>query len=270
MKILIHWLVVSTILLGFSGYSSAKTIKKIDSYGVYVVAKNGYVKITPYKHYDNFANFKYLNEVPSVIRKSKKVKLVVYSNDFNTGNYRIELRPVQTTIKISEANFSVKPMSKKDMYEFTLDDSVADGNMLHIIAPEISGNNLGIIMLGDTQTELIKCFSNKKLDAAYAVKAYLEDSLVSYPKNKKLKELLGYWTTAAINEKDKRTYEYVDEKWRKYNDATKIHLKVTYLRNMIGELNGYLRDFPKGYKAEEAQQRKIFAEKKIKEYEPLL
>ncbi|VAX01088.1 hypothetical protein MNBD_GAMMA21-1842 [hydrothermal vent metagenome] len=270
MNKLIHWLIVALILLGISAHSSAKTIKKIDSYGVYVVAKNGYVKVTPYKHYDNFANFKFLNEIPLVVRKSKKVKIIVYTNDFNTGNYRIELRPVQTTIKVSEVNFSVKPMSKKDMYEFTLDDSVADGNMLHIIAPEVSGNNLGIMMLGDTQTELIKYFSNKKLDAAYAVKAYLEDSLVSYPKNKKLKELLGYWTTAALNEKDKRTYKYVDEKWRKYNDATKIHLKVSYLRGMIGEINGYLRDFPKGYKAKEAHERKIFAQKKIREYEPLL
>ncbi len=270
MNKLIHWLVVSSILLGISGYSSAKTVKKIDSYGVYVVAKNGYVKVTPYKHRDNFANFKFLNEIPSVIRNSKKVKLIVYSSDFNTGNYRIELRPVQTTIKIHEVNYSVKPMGKKDMYEFTLDDSVADGNMLHIIAPEISGYNLGIIMLGDTQTELIKYFSNKKLDAAYAVKSYLQDSLVSYPKNKKLKQLMTYWTQAAINEKDKRTYQYVDEKWRKYNDATKIHLKVNYLRGMISEINGYLRDFPKGYKVKEAQERKDFAQKKIKEYEPLL
>lgn len=270
MNKLIHWLVVSLMILGISGYSSAKTIKKIDSYGVYVVAENGYIKITSYKHYDNFANFKYLNEIPSVIRKSKKIKLVVYTNDFNTDNYRIELRPIQTTIKIREVNFSVKPLSNKDMYEFTIDDPVADGNMLHVIAPEISGNNLGIIMLGDTQTELIKYFSNKKLDAAYAIKAYLENSLIAYPENKKLKQLLTYWTRAAFDEKDKRTYGYVDEKWRKYNDATKIHLKVSLLRGMIGEINGYLKDFPKGYKAKEAQERKIFAQKKIKEYEPLL
>jgi len=258
------------MLLVLSSYGSAKTIKKVDSYGVYVVAKKGYVKITPYKHYDNFADFKYLNEIPYVKRKSDKVQLIVYTNDFKVGNYRLELRPIQTTIKIDEVNFSVKPMSKKDMYEFTIDTPVSNGNMLHVLAPEIAGNNLGIIMLGNTQKELEKYFSNKKIDKAYAVKSYLEDSLTAFPKNKKLKELMTYWTQAALNEKDKRTYAYVDEKWRKYNDATKIHLKVSYLRGMIGEINGYLKDFPKGYKVDEAKERKEFAQKKIKEYEPLL
>jgi hypothetical protein len=62
----------------------------------------------------------------------------------------------------------------------------------------------------------------------------------------------------------------VDEKWRKYNSAEKIHLKVRYLRSMIGEINGYLRDHPDGTKAKEAKERKVYAEKKIKEYEPLL
>ncbi len=266
----IHWLVISLLLLGFSGYSTAKNINKIDSYGIYVMAKKGYVKITPYKHYDNFANFKFLNEIPYVKRKSDKVKLIVYTNDFNTGNYRFELRPIQTMIKIDGVNFSVKPMSKKDMYEFTLDEPVANGNMLHVIAPEVSGNNLGIIMLGNTEKELEKYFSNKKLEKAYAVKAYLEDSLKAFPKNKKLISLLPHWTQAALNEKDIRTYKYVDEKWRKYNDATKIHLKVSYLHGMIGEINGYLRDFPKGFKAVEAKERKTYAQKKIKEYEPLL
>jgi len=248
----------------------AKTVKKIDSYGVYVVAKNGYVKVTPYKHYDNFVDFKYLNKIPEVKRKSNQLKLIVYTNDFKAGNYRFELRPIETTIKVDEVNFSVKPMSKKDMYEFTLDEPVANGNMLHVIAPEVSGNYLGIVMLGNTQHELVNYFSNKKLEKAYAVKAYLEDSLTAFPKNKKLNELMTYWTQAATNEKDKRTYEYVNEKWRKYNSATKIHLKVSYLRGMIGEINGYLRDFPEGHKAKEAKERKEFAQKKIKEYEPLL
>ena len=79
-----------------------------------------------------------------------------------------------------------------------------------------------------------------------------------------------YWKEAAFNEKDQRTYEYINVKWRKYNNATKNHLKVSYLRGMIGEINGYLRDFPNGYKAAEAKERKAFAQKKINEYEPLL
>ncbi len=270
MNRLVHWFVISIALIAISGHSTAKTVKKIDSYGVYVVAKKGYVKVTPYNHYDNFADFKYLNKIPAVIRKSNKVKLIVYTNDFKAGNYRFETRPIQTTIKVDEINHSVKPMNKKDMYEFTLDNPVANGNMLHVFAPEISGNNFGIIMLGNTEKELEKYFSNKKLEKAYAVKAYLEDSLKAYPKNKKLNKLMTYWTKAALDEKDKRTYKYVDEKWRKYNSATKIHLKVSYLRGMIGEINGYLRDFPNGYKAAEAKERKQFAQKKIKEYEPLL
>jgi len=44
---------------------------------------------------------------------------------------------------------------------------------------------------------------------------------------------------------------------------------VHYLKGMITEINGYLRDHPQGKKSEEAKQRKVFAENKIKEYKPL-
>jgi len=159
----IHWLFISLLLLTLSGFSSAKTIKKIDSYGVYVVAKKGYVKVTPYNHnYDNFVDFKYLNEIASVKRGSKKLKLIVYTTDFKQGNYLFQTRPIQTTIQIDDVSYSVKPMKKKGMYMFTLDKFIADGNMLHVFAPEISSGSMGAIVLGDTQKELVKYFSNKK------------------------------------------------------------------------------------------------------------
>jgi len=269
----IHWLFISLLLLSLSGYSSAnttKTIKKIDSYGIYVVAKKGYVKVTPYNHnYNNFVDFKYLNEIESVTRGSKKVKMIVYTTDFKQGNYLFQIRPIQTTIQIDDVSYSVKPMKKKGMFMFTLDKSIANGNMLHVFAPEISGANMGAIVLGDTQKELIKHFSNKKHEKAYAELAYLQDSLKAFPKNKKLKALLPYWQQAAKDEKDVRAYGYVDEKWHKYENTTKIHLKVHYLKGMISEINGYLRDHPTGKKATEAKQRKVFAENKIKEYKPL-
>ncbi|VAW70474.1 hypothetical protein MNBD_GAMMA10-644 [hydrothermal vent metagenome] len=270
MNKLIYKLAVLLMLSGFSAYSSAKTVKEIDSYGIYVAADNGYVKVTPYKQHDKFANFNDLNKIPYVKRKSDQVKFVVYTSGFHSDNYRFEIRPIQTTIKMDEVSFSAKPMSKKDMYEITLDESVANGNMLHIMAPEISGYNMGIVMLGNTEDELVKYFSNKKLDAAYAVKKYLEDSLEAYPENKKLKELMVYWTKAASDEKDKRSYKYVDEAWDEYNSATKIHVKLSRLKTVVSEINGYLRDFPKGSMASEATQRKKTALEKIEEYEVLL
>jgi len=81
---------------------------------------------------------------------------------------------------------------------------------------------------------------------------------------------MDYWIKAARDEKDKRTYEYVNIKWQKYNEATKIHLKASYLRRMTSEINGYLKDCPNGKKVTEAKERKEFTRKKIKEYEPLL
>jgi hypothetical protein len=258
------------MFVGVVSHSTAKTVKTIDTFGVYVVAKKGYVKVMPYNHVDNFVDFKHLQEVASVERGTDKVRLIVYSNDFKTSNYAFEVRPVQTTIKIDEVSFSAKPLKKKNMYELILDKAVADGNMLHVYAPEVSGYRMGVIVLGDTQKELVKYFSDKKQLKAYAMLAYLEDALVAFPENKKLKALLPYWQQAAKDEKDVKAYGYIDDNWRKYNDATKIHLKVRYLRSMIGEINGYLRDHPDGKKAVEAKQRREFAEKKIKEFEPLL
>jgi len=99
--------------------------------------------------------------------------------------------------------------------------------------------------------------------------AYLEDSIKAYPKNKKLKALLPHWQKEANDERAVKAYGYVDENWRKYKNAKKNHVKVKHLRSMIGEINGYLRDHPDSKKAAEAKQRKIYAEQKIKEYEPL-
>ena len=48
------------------------------------------------------------------------------------------------------------------------------------------------------------------------------------------------------------------------------HNENLLMRTMLGEINGYLRDHPDGKKSAEAKQRKDYAEKKIKEYEPLL
>ena len=267
----IHWFFISLLLLALSAYSSAKTIKKIDAHGVYVVAKKSYVKVTAYNHYANVVDFKYLNEIASVKRRSsKKVKLIVYTADFRQEKYSFETRPIQTAVKIDEVGFSVRPMKKKGMYEFTLDKSIADGNILHVHAHEISGRKMGAIVLGDPQKGLVRYFSDKKLEKAYAVLAYLEDSIKAYPENKELGALLPVWQQARKDEKAKKAYGYIDENWRKYKDATKIHLKVRYLRGMLGEINGYLRVYPDSYKAEEAKHRQVFAKKKIKEYESLL
>ncbi len=270
MKKLIHGLAVLLMLLGFSANSSAKVVKKIDSYGIYVVAEDGYVKVTPYKRYDNFASFRDLNKIPYAKQKSGPVKLIVYSNSFHVGNYRFELRPIQTTIKINEVSFSAKFMAEKDMYELTLDEPATSGNMLHVMAPEITDYNMGIIMLGNTEEELEKYFSNKKLKDAGSVKSYLENSIEAYPENRKLNELMAYWTATASTEKDRRTYKYVDEAWSEYKSATKIQLKLSYLENAVSEINGYLRSFPKGRKATEAKQRKKLGLEKIKKYEKLL
>ncbi len=270
MNKLIYKLAVLFLLLGFVSYSSAKNVKEIDSYGIYVVAGSDYVKITPYKRYDNFASFNDLDKIPYAKRKSDQVKLIVYTDGFHAGNYRFEKRPIQTTIKMDEVMFSAKAMNKKGMYELTLDEPVADGYMLHVVAPEISGYNMGIVMLGDTEDELEKYFSNKKLDSASAVKSYLKASLEAFPKNKKLKKLMAYWTAAASDEKDKSTYKYVDEAWSEYNNASKIHVKLSRLENAVSEINGYLRDFPEGYKAAEAKQRKKTALDKIQEYREIL
>jgi hypothetical protein len=156
------------------------------------------------------------------------------------------------------------------MYELTLDKNIQDGNMIHIYAPEVAGYRLGAVMLGDTQKKLVNYFSNKQNNKAYAMHAYLKDALKAYPDNKKLYDLLVYWQDAARLEKDLKDYGYVDENWRKYNNAKKLYLKASYLRSMLGEINSYLTEHPDGKKVAEARQRKEFAEKKLKEYEPLL
>ncbi|VAW70478.1 hypothetical protein MNBD_GAMMA10-646 [hydrothermal vent metagenome] len=248
----------------------AKIVEEIDSYGIYVEAENGYVKVMPSKKHGGFASFNDLNKIPYAKRESDEVKLIVYTNVFNISNYAFEIRLIEAPITIDMISFSAKPMSQKDVYELTLDVPVANGNMLHVMAPEVPGNNMGIVMLGHTEDELEKYFSNKERDSAGTVKSYLEDALEAYPENDGLRELMLYWAAAASDEKDKHSYQYVDNAWDEYNSASKIDVKLSRLERVVSEINGYLRDFPQGGRAGDAKQRREAALEKIKEYEALV
>ncbi|MBI3562970.1 MAG: hypothetical protein HY080_14765 [Gammaproteobacteria bacterium] len=269
MKILVRLISAALLICGsLPGWS--KPVDSIETYGVYVAADKGYVKVGPYTHIDQFVDFKYLHEIPFVTRADQSLKVIVYMKDFNENSVSFELRPIDTIVDIREIKFDIKPLAKPDMYELTLDKPVKDGVMLHVHSGNFFKDNFGVIMLGDTQAQLVKYFEQKQLPDAPIVVQYLEDALVAFPNNAKLKELAVYWQKAANTEKDKKGYSYVEEKWQEYQKAEKLKLKAMYLRDLIGEINGYLNDHPDGYKADEAKQRKAIAEEKLKEYEKLL
>lgn len=249
----------------------AAPIDVIDTYGVYVIAEKGYVKVGSYTTRDDqFVDFNHLNEIPFVIRADQSLKLVVYKKDFNENSIGLELRPIDTAINIRQIKFNVKPLPKADMYELTVDAPVKDGTMLHVRSEYFFTTNFGAIMLGETQAQLVKYFGQKQLPDASIVKQYLDDALVAFPANAELKGLAGYWEKAAKTEKDKKSYSHVEEKWQQYQQTEKISLKVRYLNDLVGEINGYLNDHPNGAKADEAKQRKRHAEEKLKEYEKML
>jgi hypothetical protein len=250
--------------------AQSKVVDKIEHYGVYVVAKKGYVKLGHYNHPGQFVDFKYLSELPTVIRADDNLKLIVFQKDFTEEKLVMALRPIQTTVEVKEIRFNVKPLKKEDMYELTLDRPVSSGTILHANSGYFWKTYMGSIVLGDTQKELEKYFSRKDLGDAYAVKAYLDDALKAYPKNSKLKKLGQYWNKEAKKEKAARTYGYVEAQWKKYQETPKIKLKVRYLRGMIGEINAYLRDHSNAENAKEAKDRKLYAEKKIEEIEKQL
>ncbi|MBI3562971.1 MAG: hypothetical protein HY080_14770 [Gammaproteobacteria bacterium] len=245
-------------------------LQVIETYGVYVVAQHGYVKVRSYDYTDRFADFKYLNTIPFVLRADNSLKVIVYKKVFTEDSIVFELRPIDTTIDIYQIKFDIKPLAKADMYELTLDRPVKEGVMLHVRTDSFYANGLGIIMLGETQTQLLTYFEQKQLPDAVIVLQYLEDALVAFPNNNQLKELAVYWRMAAKDEKDLKGYTYVEEKWQQYQQAEKIQMKATYLQQLIGEIGGYLNDHPQGSKADEAKQRSSYAEEKLKEYKKLL
>jgi hypothetical protein len=257
------------LLLTSASETTAQTIKKIDSYGIYVAGKSGYVKVEPYSHDFRFVDFRHLNEVPFVIRDNDKLTLIVYEKDFTPSSIGIERRPIDIHINLQSIRFSVKPLDKTDMYEVTLDSPLNDGAMLQVQS-WTHFNNFGVIMLGDTQEQLVKYFSQKELSNAIAISQYLDDVLVAFPDNTKLQELSAFWKSAATKEKDKNDYAYVEEKWQQYETAEKLSLKQRYLKAVIAEINGYLNAHPDGAKAVEAKHHKAEAEKKLEEYEKLL
>jgi hypothetical protein len=257
------------ILLVGIGPATSKPAGDIESYGVYVDTGKSYVRFAPFKHDSRLVNFKYLNEVPEVKRKGEKVKLIVHLKKFSPEAMEIKVRTLDVKVHLQKITFKTRTMKKKNMYELTLDSPVKDGAMLQIYYGSFF-DNMGVVMLGDTREELVRYFSRKKMNNASIVIQYLNDALVAYPRNSKLKSLANYWEKAAKNEKDKKTYSYVEEKWQKYEKAEKLTLKQRYLNKALGEINGYLNHYPDGLKAKEARKRKALAEKKLKEYEKLL
>ncbi len=250
--------------------AQVSSLDKINDYGVYVVADKGYIKFGPYNHMDNFVDFKYLNEVPWVKRAGEQLKIIVYAKDFSADNFVFELRPIDTVVDIRPVRANVKPLAEKDMYELSFDQPVPDGTMVHVHSGSFFRENMGVVMLGDTQSQLVKYFGRKDLPGAQGVHAYLDDALHAYPDNAELKKQMEYWSKKALQEKDITDYGYVEEQWEKYSSSEKIHLKLHYLEDMVGEINSYLDQHPDGAKAREAKERKGFAETRIKEYRKML
>ncbi|VAW89561.1 hypothetical protein MNBD_GAMMA17-615 [hydrothermal vent metagenome] len=252
--------VISTPVL-----AQSKVVEIIEHYGIYVAAQKGYVKLGHYDYPGQFVDFKHLNELPAVERADENLKLVVFQKDFDEKHVILELRPIQTTVEVEQVRFNVKPLKEKDMYELTLDQSVPAGTILQAHSGYFWRTYMGAIVLGDTQKALEKYFSRKDLDDAYAVKIYLDDALKSYPDNPTLKKLSQHWDKEALKEKAAKDYGYVEKQWKKYKGTKKIRLQARYLKSLIGEINSYLRDHSDSEKAKEAEGRKHYAEKKLKE-----
>lgn len=246
--------------------SWAKQVDTIESEGVYVVAEKGFVKVGSYNYDSNFVDFNHLHEINSVKRADQNLKLIVYKKDFNPSSITLELRPIATTVDVRQVDFDAKPGAKANTYELTLDKPVKDGVMLHVRAGDFF-RNYGVIMLGETQAELVKYFSQKDLPSAYTVKQYLDDARKAFPNNAELKKLSTYWDKAGKDDKDKQMYAYVEENWQEYQKAEKLAAKAHFLNEMLGWINGYLNDYPDGLKVSEAKQRKKHAEEKLKEIE---
>ena len=267
MKNLLFYFPLALIMVIPEGVAYAKPIDTIDSYGIYVVAEKGYVKIGSYSKSDRFVDFKHLHEIPYVTRGGNTLKLVVYEKGFNADSVLFELRPIDIHVILNPIKFDVKSLSKPDMYELTAEMPVPDGHMLQTNS---YGSSFGVIMLGEPQAQLVKYFNPKLTKDPITVVQYVEDARAAFPTNTALKELEVHWQKAAKLARDNKGYNYVEEKWTQYQQAEKLALKARYLNEMLGEINGYLNEFPDGHKADEAKKRKAHAEEKLKEYGKLI
>jgi hypothetical protein len=210
-------------------------VETIDSQGIYVVSSKGFVKVEPYSHDYRFVDLNYANEIPFVERNSDVLELVVYQKEFQPNSIELELRPLDIKVKLQKVRFNVKPMEQPDMYKLTTETHISDGAMLHVKSWS-HFDNMGVVILGNTQKELVKFFSQKEMKDAPTVKQYLDDALVAFPNNAELKSLSGYWKAAAEKERDTADYAYVEEKWQQYENAEKLTLKSRYLEAVIVEV----------------------------------
>lgn len=239
---------------------------KFDSFGIYVRSADQFIKLNPYRHYDRFVAFEYLNEVPAVQRPNQQVQFIVYSKDFRQSDYAFAIRPLDVDLRLQSIPFKVQPLAEKYQYAITLQYPVANGDMVHVYSGEFFGYNMGVIMLGEPQQELLEYFSQKDLSKPSKVLASLEQALRAFPHNARLGALLPYWQKVVLDARDIQDYAYIDEKWQQYQVAEVLHLKLHYLRAILGEANAYLREHPQGLKATEARRHKAYAEEKIQEY----
>lgn len=262
--------VVQLILLGcffLSSVSLAGAPAEIKSYGVYVKGKSGYVKAKAYKH--NYIDFPYFAEMPYIERDGDALEIIVYKKDFNPTDIAFAIRPIKLASADQAIDVEIAPMDKADMYRVTYDKPIPADTVLMVYEGSWFYPGYGTVVLGNTERVLEALFSDMSLEA-YAALPSLQDALKAYPNNKKLKSLVPAWEKAEKEERDNRDYDYVDEAWKQYEEATKIKLKVRYLEKARGEINGYLNRHPKGLHSEEAKKRRAEIEVKLKEYEPMI
>ena len=242
----------------------------ISSYGIYLKGEQGYVKVTSFSSPTRVIDQKDYYKLPYAVRTNEEIELLIFLKDFKAKDFGFEFRPMSIVASNEEVQFEFSPIpGKEDMYKATYAQPVASSTLLLVYNFGLFQHAVGVIALGDIESELVRVFSDMR-QPAYAALPELEGVVSKFPNNAKLNELLGQWRKVAKKEKDDADYQYVQKAWEEYKGTQKITLQERYLNKVLREINGYLNTHPNGEHAIEAKERKVAAEKRLAEIERIL
>lgn len=231
----------------------------VDGYGFYAKGTTGFVKLK--NHPSSRVDYANYESLPFVNRIDNELELLVYQKDFNQDSVNFYSCTMGLKGRFEKLDVIFNKVGR-NKHQITFITPVHSTDWLFVQHSESFQKEVGVIALSYPPKQLVKIFSDMTKQAKVILPS-LQKALQSYPESGALKNLLPLWERKDANLRDNKCFGLCEEQWEFYTYAENKTSKQHYLKRTKQFLVGYLRKFPEGLHALEANSRIKLVETKL-------
>lgn len=239
-------LVVSLFL---SIATHALTIDEIDSYGIYVKGKNGFVAAAPLSNdslrYDFSSK---LLALPNAAIDSGPIEVVLFNKGLTIapGAIEAEVRSVSTPAAgVALTAESITPAGE-DKYLLTFAKGVNAKNTFLVFDTYCCTRHVFAIALSDPRQSVLEVFSKSAQHNPISVEFVLSKIMSGAPDDKGIKELHAYWAGEIAKQKASAHFAQITGAWDRYEESSDVDTRIKALKHVRSLSNDYLEKHPRG------------------------